>query len=209
MFDSDRDGILTQEEFNTAVDHFLKAQSADERMQCANSSRCQLLLSGSMSATKLLTRLFCYWGEVANTCLQALVVCMMRNANRAGHACSCVSHVRCEWRGLRHGRRLDGHPGERRWQQHVREATANGVPPDADVPLAPLCQACQIWATFAAQRLCATFTKLLLSYAEVGASLQVVHSTMQEYDQDGDGKLDFEEFQNVMSQADLDANVLP
>ena len=32
---------------------------------------------------------------------------------------------------------------------------------------------------------------------------------MQEYDRDGDGKLDFEEFQNVVSQADLDANVLP
>ena len=51
MFDSDRDGILTQQEFNTAVDHFLKAQSADERMQCANPTRCQPLQFGSISAT--------------------------------------------------------------------------------------------------------------------------------------------------------------
>lgn len=39
--------------------------------------------------------------------------------------------------------------------------------------------------------------------------MQIVHSTVQEFDRDGDGKLDFEEFKNVLSQADLDANVLP
>ena len=32
---------------------------------------------------------------------------------------------------------------------------------------------------------------------------------MLEYDRDGDGKLDYAEFQNLMSQSDLDAMVLP
>jgi hypothetical protein len=35
MFDTDKDGMLTQAEFNAAVDQFLRAQSAEERMQCA------------------------------------------------------------------------------------------------------------------------------------------------------------------------------
>lgn len=41
------------------------------------------------------------------------------------------------------------------------------------------------------------------------AALQIARSTVQEYDQDGDGKLSFAEFQRLASQADFDATVLP
>lgn len=39
--------------------------------------------------------------------------------------------------------------------------------------------------------------------------VQIVRSTVLEYDKDGDGKLDFHEFRNLVTLADLDASVLP
>lgn len=38
---------------------------------------------------------------------------------------------------------------------------------------------------------------------------QVVRSTILEYDRDGDGRLDLQEFSQLISQADLDACILP
>lgn len=34
MFDTDRDDQLTQEEFNSAIDYFLKAQAPEDRIRC-------------------------------------------------------------------------------------------------------------------------------------------------------------------------------
>jgi hypothetical protein len=39
--------------------------------------------------------------------------------------------------------------------------------------------------------------------------MQIVASTFVEYDKDGDGKLDFFEFQKLVTQGDLDSTVLP
>jgi hypothetical protein len=34
MFDADKDNMLTQSEFNNAVDHFLRSQTSEERLKC-------------------------------------------------------------------------------------------------------------------------------------------------------------------------------
>ena len=33
MFDEDRDGLLSQAEFNNSIDHFLRSQTPEERMK--------------------------------------------------------------------------------------------------------------------------------------------------------------------------------
>lgn len=38
LWDTDKDEKLTQEEFNGAIDTFLKAQTPDEKMRCAHLS---------------------------------------------------------------------------------------------------------------------------------------------------------------------------
>jgi EF hand len=68
---------------------------------------------------------------------------------------------------------------------------------------------CQRHATIIDDAAASTLQQHFTDPAQIYIGVQVVHSTMLEYDKDGDGQLDFAEFQNLVSQADLDATVLP
>lgn len=45
MFDADKDSKLTQAEFNSAIDYFLKAQTPEDRIKCAPSPLSSVLRS--------------------------------------------------------------------------------------------------------------------------------------------------------------------
>jgi hypothetical protein len=51
MFDTDRDNKLTQEEFNSAIDYFLRAQAPVDRIKCKHHSFLKALAPLARSAT--------------------------------------------------------------------------------------------------------------------------------------------------------------
>jgi hypothetical protein len=51
LWDSDKDDKLTQEEFNAAIDTFLRAQTPEERIQCARTASPERTSSSQAQTT--------------------------------------------------------------------------------------------------------------------------------------------------------------